>query len=101
MDGEVVERDGKLFVLDPWQNHFTQPIKYRYAWPTGLFSKDYPDFVGKLVNCRSDGIYRMPDGRCFRLEFGGETHPDMKYSEERLIPKPQGCHEYRNGRWVR
>lgn len=98
---EIVERDGKLFVLDPWQNNFTQPIKYRTAWPTGLYAKDYPHFIGQKVMSGAGGTYRFADGIYLRLEYGNETKPDSRHSEERPIPKSPGCHEYRNGRWAR
>ena len=98
---EIVDRDGKLFVLDPWESHFTKPIRYRTAWPTGLFAKDYPHFVGQKVKACAGGTFRFSDGLMLRLEHGGETKPDSNYFEERPIPKSPGCHEYRNGRWVR
>jgi len=99
---EIVDRDGKLFVLDPWESHFTKPIRYRTAWPTGLFTKDYPHFVGQKVKaCGGNGTFRFSDGLMLRLEHGDETRPDSKYCEERPIPKSPGCHEYRNGRWAR
>jgi len=98
---EIVARDGKLFVLDPWANHFTQPIKYRTAWPTGLSAKDYPNFIGQRVKACAGGTYRFGDGLMLRLERAGETRPDREYCEERAIPKSPGCHEYRNGRWTR
>ncbi len=101
MHSEIIEANGKLFVLDPWQNHFSIPVKYRTAWPTGLFAKDYPHFVGKRVTSYGCGTYRFDDGLLLRLEHGGKTRPDNNYLEERPIPKPPGCHEYRNGRWVR
>jgi hypothetical protein len=101
MDSEIVERDGLLYVLDPWENHFTKPIKYRLAWPTGLSAKDYPLFAGQKVQACYGCMYRLPDGVLLKLEFGGETKPDSRYCMERPIPRSPGCHEYRNGRWVR
>jgi hypothetical protein len=98
---EIVARDGWLYVLDPWESHYTKPIRYRIAWPTGLLAKDYPHLVGRKAKPCADGTFRFSDGLMLRLEHGGETRPDTNYSEERLIPKPPGCHEYRNGRWVK
>lgn len=72
-DSEIIERGGKLFVLDPWENHSTRPIKYRLAWPTGIFASDYPRFIGQKVRYLYGGIYRFSDGLCLRLEHGGET----------------------------
>ena len=88
MESEVVERDGRLFVLDAWQNHFSLPIKYRMAWPTGLFAKDYPNFIGQKVRPYGSGTYRFNDGLCLWLERGGGTRPNAEYSEERRIPRP-------------
>lgn len=99
MHSEIIEADGKLFVLDPWQNHFSIPVKYRTAWPTGLFAKDYPHFVGKRVTANGSGAYRFDDGLLLRLEMGAETRPSAEYSEERRIPRPPMKNEYRNGRW--
>ena len=96
---EIVERDGKLFVLDPWENHWTKPIKYRLAWPTGLFSKDYSHFIGKKCVHWSGGICRLDNGIFLKLEHGEKTHPDDEYTEERRIPRPHMKHEYRNGKW--
>ena len=97
---EIVSRKGKLFILDPWKNHVTRPIKYRLAWPTGLYAKAYPHLVGCYVSCHG-GVYRFADGSLLRLEYGDETKPDSRYCEERPIPKAPGCREYRNGRWAR
>jgi hypothetical protein len=88
MNSEIIERDGKLFVLDPWQNHFSLPIKYRIAWPTGIFAKDWPNYVGKTVRPNGNGTYRFDNGLFLRLEHGGDTKPSQEYSEERRIPKP-------------
>jgi len=99
MDSEMVERNGKLFILDAWQNHFSLPVKYRTAWPTGLFATDYPHFVGRTVKPNGGGTYRFSDGLCIRLEHGGETRPSYEHSEERRIPRPPMKKEYRNGRW--
>jgi hypothetical protein len=99
MNSEIIERDGKLFVLDPWQNHFSQPIEYRTAWPTGLFAKDWSDYVGKTVRPIGDGTYQLDNGLFLRLEHGGYTKPSHEYSEERRIPKPPMMKEYRSGRW--
>jgi hypothetical protein len=98
--GEIVDRNGMLFVMDPWENHFSQPIQYRSLWPTGLFARDYPHFIGKNVQIYCGGVYRFDDGLMLRLEHGPETRPDISYSEKRPIPKPRGCHRYRNGRWT-
>ena len=98
MNSEIFEHDGKLFVVDPWQNHFTQPIKYRNAWPTGISATQYPHLIGKRVKHCGGGIVRcVDDGLRISLEYGEETHCETY--EERRIPRPPGKREYRNGRW--
>ena len=99
-DSEIVDRGGKLYVLGPWVCHFTKPVMYRSAWPTGLYTVEYPHFVGRKVKCCAGGTYCFSDGLMLRLECGDETKPDTTYREERRIQKPPGCREYRNGRWA-
>jgi len=98
---EIVEKNKKLYVLDPWESSWTKPIQYRLAWPTGLDARDYQFLVGKHVSYVAGGLYRLPNGTFLRLESGEKTKPDFNQSEERRIPRPRHCHEYRNGRWVR
>ncbi len=98
---QIVDRSGKLFVLEPWRNHFSQPIQYQTAWPTGLETKNYLQLVGKEVKHFSEGTYRFNDGLMLRLEHGGRTRPDKNESKEKPIPKPKGCREYYNGRWIK
>ena len=100
-ESEIIERGGKLYVIESWHNHFSKPIKYRTAWPTGLFASEYPDLIGKKCKLNGFGIARMDDGLCLRLEHGAETKPSPENSEERMIPRPAWAHEYRNGRYVR
>lgn len=98
----IVEHERKLYILDPWTNHFTQPIKYRTAWPTGLLAADHIELLGQPVQHIGSGIVRVTKtGVHVRLEHGGETKPDPDACEERRIPQSPGTHEYRNGRWVR
>ena len=98
---EVVERDGKLYILEYWQNDFSKPVQRRIAWPTGLYTQDCPSCVGQLAKPFSGGRYKLSDGLILQLEDGRKTLPSEEYSEERAIPKPPGYHEYSNGRWIR
>ena len=70
MESEIVDRDGKLFVLDPWQNHFSKPIKYRTCWPTGILTSQYkhlylhPDkFEPELMYLRWEKVQDERNGR--------------------------------------
>lgn len=99
MSAEIVERDGKLFVLDPWQSHFSEPIQYRTAWPTGISAKDYPHFIGQKAESGPGGTYRLESGILIRLEHAGATHPDRRYTEEKQIRRPRGNYKYHSGRW--
>ena len=101
MESEIVEYDGKLFVLDPWQNEFSRPIKYRTCWPTGILASQYPHLIGQKCRTNGTGVALLEDKTWIRLEHGGETTPDPNWCQERPIPKPPRAHEYRNGRWVR
>ena len=101
MESEIVDRDGKLFVLDPWQNHFSKPIKYRTCWPTGILTSQYKHLVGKRCRTNGTGVAILEDKTWIRLEHGPDTTPDPDQCEERQIAKSPGCHEYRNGRWRR
>jgi len=98
---EIIERNGKLFILDAWISHFTKPIQYRTAWPTGLYTSDFPQFIGQHVKLEDYGVARFADGTLIGLENRGETRPVAEYCEERPIPKPRGAREYRNGQWYR
>ncbi len=100
-DCTIIERAGELFILENWQNHFTKPIKYKLAWPTGVLSSQYPHFVGKKCTISGTGIARMEDGVHIRLKSGAYTKPAQEHCKERPIPKPPWAHEYRNGRWCR
>ena len=98
MESEIIEQDGKLFVVDPWQNHFTHPIKYRLAWPTGISAKQYPQLINKQVtHCGGGTVCCVDDGLHIALEHGAETYCETY--EERRIPRPPMKKEYRNGRW--
>uniref|UniRef100_A0A6M3LGQ1 Uncharacterized protein n=1 Tax=viral metagenome TaxID=1070528 RepID=A0A6M3LGQ1_9ZZZZ len=98
----IVEReDGRLYILDPWQNHFTKPIKYRTAWPTGLSATEYPHLIGKNCVAKGTGLYLVDGGIYVALEHRDKTMPSAEFSEERIISKPPWCHMYYNGRWTR
>ena len=99
MKSKIVEINGKVFVLDQWQNHFTKPIRYRQAWPTGLIAKDYPHIIGKKATPIGSGTYRLDNGLCLRLEYGDKTLPDKEHSEEQEIPRPPKMKTYRGGKW--
>ena len=99
MTSEIVERGGRLFVLDPWENDFSKPVRYRLAWPTGLIAANYRHWVGDSVTSVGGGVYRLKVGLCFRLENGERTRPCPVHTEEAAIPKPRGKKEYRNGAW--
>lgn len=101
---EIVERDGKLFILDSWETEFSRPIQYRNAWPTGLRSKDYPDLVGAACIYAGNGTYEIEKPVCgsllVGLEHRGETRPDRNHTEERPVQKPKKAREWRRGEWV-
>lgn len=99
-DSEIVERDGKLYVLSPWENDFSDPIQTRLAWPTGLSAQDYPHLIGQTAKACLGGNFRLANFLLLRLERGEKTLPDPRYGEKRPVKKPSGCREYRNGRWV-
>lgn len=90
MIGEIIARDGRLYVRDQWTNNFSQPIQYRSAWLTGVFERDYPHLVGEEVTSLSPGTYETKNGGKIELENGWKTMCNKEYSEERPIPKPQG-----------
>ena len=98
-NSEIIEANGKLFVLDNWECHFTLPIRYRTAWPTGLLAQDYRNLVGRRATYFDNGVYRLDNGLFLRLENDGKTKPSPEHSIERRIPRPPGKKEYRNGRW--
>ncbi|MBD3405017.1 MAG: hypothetical protein GF411_02640 [Candidatus Lokiarchaeota archaeon] len=98
IESEIVVRDGKLYILDPWQRDFEKPVQFRLGWPTGLLSENYPLFVGqKVTNC-GNGTFLLRESNIYiQLENGRDTLPE--YTEERKIPKPSGKKEYRYGKW--
>lgn len=101
MHSDIIERDGLLYVLDPWLFDWQRPVRYRTAWPTGLRAVDYPELVGTRATDVGDGHYRLEDGRLLSLERGGQTRPAPEHCVEEKIPRPRGRREYRNGRWQR
>lgn len=103
MDSEVVVRDGKLFVLNPWETAYSTPEQYRTAWPTGLSADKYDGLVGEKVRYDGNGIYRTRLGHRFSLENGKDTLSSKEYNETRLVPKPKGKgkYEWQYGGWVR
>jgi hypothetical protein len=100
MKSEIVERGGKLFIMDSWQVDFSKPIRYRLVWPTGLTAKDYSHFIGKKVIYYESGIYKLSNGVYISLEDGELTKFDERYTEEEMIKCPKSKREYHNGRWV-
>ncbi len=100
---EVVERGGFLFVLDPWEPMFDEPIERRLAWPTGIRAADYPEWVGQACEYQGSGICRLASGQLFRLESNGQTRADHRHGECRAISPPRGkkLHRWYLGRWER
>ena len=100
---EVVERDGALYLLTPWEQSWNEPVFYRLFYPTGVKAEAYGNLVGcgALPALCEPGLYRvLTHGHTYiRMENGGETRPAHK--ETKKIRKPRGAKEYRNGQWFR
>ena len=103
MNSIIIEHNGKLYVQEPWEPMFTQPIELRIVWPTGLSSADYPHFVGEECISEPHGsVYRMvKTGLMFNLEHGEKTKAAKELCSERPIKKPKWARKYNNGRWIR
>lgn len=97
---EIIERDGKIYILDSWESDYRKPVQYRLVWPTGLCASFYPNFIGMECSCIDAGVYRIDGtGTMIQLEDGGQTMPEKRYYEERKIRKPCNCTDYRDGKW--
>jgi len=98
----IVEHDGFIYIEDPWGTMWSEPIKYKCCWPTGLRASQYQHLIGKPCfwdRIGSDGTYTIEGGLKIRLEHSGQTKPDTKYTIEKPIPKPKGYKVWRNGQW--
>ena len=104
--GEIVERGNKIYILDLWENHFSKPMRYRRAWPTGITADRLPGLIGKtarLTRREPGGIYevkgRFGESVQIQLAQGGKTKPCDKHRQERNIKAPKGFKEYYDGKW--
>jgi hypothetical protein len=98
MFSTIEARGNKLFIIDDWENMYREPIRYKTAWPTGIFAADHPELIGKRCSHIS-GLVKTEDGIVVRLENGEHTKPSEEYSNEESIPKPRGCYLYCRGCW--
>lgn len=101
--GEIVERDGRLFVQEPWERDLFRPVRSRCGWPTGLRAKDWARIIGQQAEWDRNGCFRLPNGMNIGLVKGGETR--AAYYEEEPIPRPRGRTwvnaRYDYGKWRR
>lgn len=85
MESEIIEREGKIFIMDPWDTCDYKPVRFRKVWPTGLLSIDYNGLIGKKAIYKNNGIYQVNLlGLCketyIKLQYGDKTNPDPLYS---------------------
>ncbi len=96
---KVTNINGKLYVVEDWQNDWSKPVQYQTAWPTGIKANDYEQLINEPCTYVEAGLYRLPLGLLLRLEHGGETKSDKSVEQERPIPKPKNMKVYRDGQW--
>lgn len=95
---ECIEYKGKLVIRDDWESLWSEPIRIRRYWPTGLLAKDFPHFIDKQANPYGTGLY-LVNRQYVALEERGETKP--VFVENEKIKKPRWAKYYRNGKWDR
>lgn len=97
----IVSIAGRLFVKDIWQNKWTEPIRFRQYWPTGLYSDEFSYLIGKELEYVGYGRYRTTGNTysslLIELECGGQTKPT--FIDEEVIKKPKRAKEWRDGAW--
>ena len=70
---EVFEHeDGMLYIADPWEKEFHQPVVRRRVWATGLYARDCPSLIGQGVRRLTNGTYMTDSGA--RVPVTGQSY---------------------------
>ena len=88
----------EIVIVDDWQTHFSEPVRYRLFWPTGLPARDFPELVLQPARFYCGGLYRVGNEY---VELKDGPHTTAVHCEEQPLPKPRWAKTYRNGRWRR
>ena len=102
MFGTIVNKEKKLYLRVEFPD-YEKPFMIIVYYSFGVRARSHRQHVGKRVrqSLSGGGLYHDDNGLAFRLEHGGQTVPDKRYTEEEPIPRPKTRLEtkYRYGQW--
>lgn len=107
LQGKIIEKNGKLYVAENWENDYNQPIKRRhYREILGVKPNDYPGIIGLTVvyvSTPSGGYWKLSSINDYwnnkKVIAANSCTAELQETEAIRPPRTKKKCYYRSGEW--